>query len=155
MIGLTEGAGARNNPVILDWASDLGIAYTGDDIAWCGLFVAHCIGATLPEEALPTNPLGARAWMKFGSPCRPKLGAVMVFWRGKPAGWQGHVGFYAGEEADGTFHILGGNQGNRVSIARIAKGRLLGARWPATVAADGSGTVQVTSSGNPLSDDEA
>lgn len=31
------------------------------------------------------------------------------------------------------FYVLGGNQSDAVNIARIAKSRLLGARWPATV----------------------
>ena len=29
-------------------------------------------------------------------------------------------------------YVLGGNQSDAVTIARIAKSRLLGARWPAT-----------------------
>ena len=31
------------------------------------------------------------------------------------------------------FHVLGGNPSDAVTIARIAKSRLLGARWPSTV----------------------
>jgi hypothetical protein len=41
----------------------------------------------------------------------------------------GHVGFVVGESA-AHLHILGGNQSNSVSIAPIAKRRLLGLRWP-------------------------
>ena len=33
---------------------------------------------------------------------------------------------------DTHFFVLGGNQCDAVTIARIAKSRLLGARWPAT-----------------------
>ena len=41
----------------------------------------------------------------------------------------GHVGFYVGE--DGThYHVLGGNQDDAVSIAKIAKSRLVASRWP-------------------------
>ena len=43
----------------------------------------------------------------------------------------GHVGFVVGSSAD-TLFLLGGNQSDAVTIARIAKSRLLGARWPAT-----------------------
>ena len=68
LIGVREGAGKADNPTILDWAGDLGIPYKGDDIAWCGLFTAHCIGSTLSNEPLPNNPLGARNWLKFGAP---------------------------------------------------------------------------------------
>jgi uncharacterized protein (TIGR02594 family) len=127
--GLKEAAGPANNAAILGWAEELDLAYHADATAWCGLFAAHCIAAALPEEPLPTNPLGARSWLKFGIRCDPTLGAVLVFRRGDKAGWQGHVGFYAGEDAS-AFHVLGGNQADSVSVARIARGRLLGGRVP-------------------------
>jgi uncharacterized protein (TIGR02594 family) len=130
LLGVKENK-AGDNDIILDWASDLGIPYKHDDIPWCGLFVAHCVGSTLTREPLPNNPLGARNWMRFGAPTTPKAGAIMVFWRVSRDGFKGHVGFYAGED-DGAFHILGGNQSDKVSVARIARDRLLGARWPAT-----------------------
>jgi hypothetical protein len=41
----------------------------------------------------------------------------------------GHVGFLLSEDAD-TYHILGGNQSDTVNVARIAKSRFVGARWP-------------------------
>jgi len=132
LIGTKEIGGKSSNPTILDWAGDLDIWYPDDDIPWCGLFVAHCVGSQLPEEPLPDNPLGARNWMKFGKACEPILGSVLVFWRGKKSGWAGHVGFYASEDSM-TYHVLGGNQSNSVSIARVSKDRLLGARWPLTV----------------------
>ena len=132
LIGVKEEVGPRNQPIILDWATKAGIPYATDDIPWCGLFVAHCINNTLGEEALPNNPLGARNWLKFGAPCEPGLGAVLVFWRVSRNSFKGHVGFYAGEDAKGNPHVLGGNQSNKVSVALIAKDRLLGARWPST-----------------------
>lgn len=130
-MGTREVPGLKNNPDIIDWAKDLDIKFPGDDIPWCGLFVAHCIASTLTEEPLPKIPLLARAWLKCGKKCEPGLGAILVFWRGDPKGPSGHVGFYRGEDND-AFHVLGGNQADSVSITRIAKGRLLEARWPAT-----------------------
>lgn len=129
LMGVREKPGAASNPIIMDWADDLDLHYSGDDVAWCGLMVAHCIGATLPEEPLPTNPLGARNWLKWGREVEPTVGAVLVFCRGKRDGWQGHVGFYAAERKD-AYKVLGGNQSDSVSEAWIAKDRLLGARWP-------------------------
>lgn len=131
LVGTREAPGKANNPVIMDWADNLDIHYPGDDVPWCGLFVAHCIASALPDEPLPDNPLGARQWLKLGLEHEPSEGAVLVFWRGSKAGWLGHVGFYAGEDA-GAFHVLGGNQSNAVTVARIARSRLLGARWPRT-----------------------
>jgi uncharacterized protein (TIGR02594 family) len=152
LMGLRETPGAASNRVILDWASDLGIDYASDDVPWCGLFVSHCIGATLPEESLPNNPLGARNWLKFGVECEPVLGAVMVFWRKNRRGAKGHVGFYNGED-DAAYHVLGGNQSNGVNIVRIGKDRFLGARRPATVPPLTSGQVLRDTNGE-LSDDE-
>jgi uncharacterized protein (TIGR02594 family) len=155
LIGTAEVVGPGNNVEILNWADERGIPYKSDDIAWCGLFVAHCIGSTLSREPLPTNPLGARNWMKFGAPCEPTLGAVLVFWRGSRNGWQGHVGLYAGEESGGILHVLGGNQSNKVSIARLGKDRLLGARWPSTVPASTAGPLKVAKGTTALSYNEA
>jgi uncharacterized protein (TIGR02594 family) len=129
LFGLKEGPGAIDNPTILDWATNLELHYASDDVPWCGLFVAHCVGSTLPQEALPGNPLGARQWQTFGDAVTPRTGAIMVFWRESRASGKGHVGFYVGED-DSAFQILGGNQSDSVSLAWIAKDRLLDSRWP-------------------------
>ena len=43
LIGTKEIVGKAHNPIILDWAKQLGIkAYTNDEIPWCGLFIAYC-----------------------------------------------------------------------------------------------------------------
>jgi uncharacterized protein (TIGR02594 family) len=132
LIGVTEAAGSANNPQILAWAEQAGIGYSEDETAWCGLFVAHCITSMLPDEPLPANPLGARQWIKFGDAVPAQFGAVLVFWRGSPDGWLGHVGLYWAED-ELYFHVLGGNQSNAVSIAKVPKSRLIGARWPKAV----------------------
>ena len=129
LMGLKEVSGTGNSHQIMGWAQDLDLDYAGDDVPWCGLFMAHVISATLPDEPLPANPLGARQWLKFGRSVAPQLGAVLVFWRGSKDGWSGHVALYVGEDAD-TYHVLGGNQSDAVTITRILKDRLLGARWP-------------------------
>jgi uncharacterized protein (TIGR02594 family) len=153
LIGTREVKGSPSNPKILQWAGKLGIPYKGDDIPWCGLFVAHCVGATLPGETLPTNPLGARNWGKFGTKCKPVLGSVLVFWRGSKNGAFGHVGFYHGED-DVAYHVLGGNQSDQVNVARVAKNRLLGARQPATFPPLATGPVKRSKTGD-LSRNEA
>lgn len=152
-IGVRETAGPGDTRQILDWADDLDLVYDGDDVAWCGLFVAHCIGSTLPDEILPPGPLGARSWIRFGEPCEPKAGAVLVFWRGKKDGWQGHVGFYEGEDDD-HFFVLGGNQSDSVNVAKLKKDRLLQARWPVSARLISSERVRMAF-GGPLSDNEA
>ncbi len=141
LMGTKEVLGDKNNPVIMDWAKDLDINYAGDDIPWCGLFVVHCVGATLQHEVLPGNPLGARQWEKFGVTANPRLGAVMVFWRESLASGKGHVGFYVGED-DEAYQILGGNQSDKVCLMWLGKDRFLSARWPKTASSLISGVVQ-------------
>jgi uncharacterized protein (TIGR02594 family) len=133
LLGTKEILGARSNPLILDWASSLDLHYPGDDIPWCGLFVAHCIGSTLPEEILPPNPLGARQWERFGDPTVPRLGAIMVFWRESRESGKGHVGLYTGED-EHAYRILGGNQNDKVCLAWVGRDRLTKARWPRSAA---------------------
>lgn len=127
--GTLEGPGAEDNPVIMGWAKEVGVpriadVFTSDAIAWCGLWMA----VIAHRSAKPVNPnaLWARSWLNWGNKVsgEPKLGDVLVFRRGETSG---HVGLYVGEDS-GAFHVLGGNQGDAVSIVRIARSRLLGAR---------------------------
>lgn len=98
-------------------------------LPWCGDFVETCIAVSLPQAPIPGNPYLARNWLKFGSTVDACFGSVLVFWRGSVSGTKGHVGFYYSEDAD-NFHVLGGNQSNKVSVTKITKSRLLGARLP-------------------------
>lgn len=146
--GVAERPGAGSNPTILRWAAALPAwsraVYGDDSTPWCGLFVAHAVATALPDEPLPANPLAALGWARFGVPlARPAPGAVLVFRRRGG----GHVGFYLGERAD-ALRVLGGNQGDRVSEAWIARGRHVATRWPATALPPASGPVLLAGSGS-------
>lgn len=126
--GIKEVVGKQNNPVIMQWAKDLGLSqYTSDEIAWCGLamgIIAYRAGKPIPMR---NDLLGARNWLQWGKPItKPELGNILVFSR-PGSSWQGHVGLYIAETKT-TYFTGGGNQGNRVSIVEIPKSRLLGAR---------------------------
>ena len=153
LVGTKEIEGPASNPDILEMAGRLDVAYRDDDVPWCGLFAGHCVGASLPEEALPTVVLRARAWETFGAPATPQLGAVMVFWRRSPDSGLGHVGFYYAED-ERTYHILGGNQSNMVNVARLARDRLVAARWPTTALAPEDTRVVADAPAGALSTDE-
>lgn len=114
---------------LIDWLRSDG-ATLGDpsQLPWCGDFVDTAL-ALAGFDADLDNPYLARNWNKVGQKITPRFGAIMVFWRGRKDGKFGHVGFYMDED-ETHFHILGGNQGNSVSVSRLAKNRLLGARWP-------------------------
>lgn len=153
LIGVREIPGAKHSPVIMGWiarlgAKVLGIKVTDDETAWCGTFVAH----VMQQSALGAPPIAVRAsaWGDYGRGLlNPRLGCIMVFKR--PGG--GHVGFYVGED-DVAYHILGGNQGNAVSIIRMAKSRMTAMRWPNGVPLPEPQTVRLTPSGQ-LSRNEA
>lgn len=154
LIGTAEVPGQGSNAAITGWAENLDIDYGDDDIPWCGLFVAHCVGSQLPDEPLVNNPLGARRWETFGTACDPQPGAVMVFWRGSRSGWKGHVGFYWGED-DSHYHVLGGNQGDAVTVRRFPRARFLAARWPVSCPAPAGGARLVLANGTPVTTGEA
>ena len=153
LIGLTEAAGSADNPEILAMAEDLNIDYSGDDIPWCGLFTAHCVGSSLPDEPLPSLPLLARDWEDFGIGTSPQKGAIMTFWRDTRASGKGHVGFYFAETND-KFMILGGNQSDQVNVRAVPKRRFLAARWPMT-ALSPDGSVVIASGPGIASGSEA
>lgn len=151
-IGIRETPGPKNNPVIIGWAQRLGakilgISYADDsNTPWCGLFVAE----VMSEAGFTPPPIAVRAsaWSTWGEACGPCEGAVLVFQR--PGG--GHVGLYVGEDAT-AYHVLGGNQGDAVSITRVAKDRCVAVRWPAGGPPRGGRVVVATGGG--LSHNEA
>jgi uncharacterized protein (TIGR02594 family) len=126
LYGTAEIKGRADNPTIIEWAKEVGVAnsYTDDDVAWCGLFCA--VVAKRAGKEVPHDPLWALNWRNFGKAVdKPMLGDVLVFTR--TGG--GHVAIYAGEDAE-AFHCLGGNQGDRVSFTRKLKSGKHWARRP-------------------------
>lgn len=151
LLGTREKAGDGDNPEILAWAREVGLGstYKHDSIAWCGLFMA--VVAKRAGKPAPAIPLRALAWSEVGdrSPT-PGLGDVLTFFR--PGG--GHVGLYIGEDAQ-AFHVLGGNQGDAVSIARVEKSRLAAARRPRYKVAPAAVRPYQLAPAGALSTDEA
>jgi uncharacterized protein (TIGR02594 family) len=94
--------------------------------AWC----AAAVNAALEQSGVEgTGKLNARSFLDWGQEVTdPQKGDVAVFSRGDPNGWQGHVGFFDGYNPDGTIRVLGGNQGDSVSVASYSPDSLLGFR---------------------------
>jgi uncharacterized protein (TIGR02594 family) len=124
--GTKEIKGTVDNPTIVQMFADAGHDWVKDDeTAWCAAFVGACL-----EEAgiKSTKKLNARSYLEWGEATdKPKLGDIVVFWRGKKNSWQGHVAFYV-NETQTHINVLGGNQGDEVNITRYSKDRLLGCR---------------------------
>lgn len=127
--GTEEDTSAGSNPTILRWAKEVGLSrvYRNDATAWCGLAMAYV--ALQAGWEPPLNPLSARHWQEWGRAVRgaPMLGDVIIFWRERETGWKGHVAQYVGEDTE-AFHVIGGNQNDRVSIRRWPRKNFLEAR---------------------------
>ena len=126
-IGLEEIVGAQHNEQILEFWEHCKLPFRDDETPWCAGFV----GGVLEKCGIRSTRSGmARSYLKWGKPIDgPKLGAVVVFWRGARYSTNGHVGFCAGGEDGGFIPTLGGNQGNKVCIKPYPKSRVLGYRW--------------------------
>ena len=129
----TEVSGVADNKEIVAWAKEVGQGleniYKSDSIPWCGLFIA--VVAKRSDKEVVKDPLWALNWGTFGKNTdTPMFGDVLVFVRkttnGKKAG---HVGLYVGEDAK-CYHVLGGNQSDKVCFTRIEKSRLYACRRP-------------------------
>ena len=123
-IGLKELTGHNDHPLILNWWVKLNAKWLYKQ-AWCGLFVGHCFNEF--NHAIPKAFYRAKAWLDWGVKVdRPCVGCVVVFDR--KGG--GHVGFVVGKDNAGRLLVLGGNQGNQISIAPFDRSRVLGYRVP-------------------------
>lgn len=134
-LGLREISGSEHEPGVVEFFADSGNAWVKDDeTAWCGAFVGAVFARIGRPDIRPpgekANALRARAWLNVGTPVgTPRLGDLVIFWRGSKGGASGHVGFYMGEEGNNIL-VLGGNQSNRVQISKYSNSRLLGYRRP-------------------------
>ncbi len=122
-----ELAGGQDHPLIQWWHSLCGLgANQPDETPWCSSFVN---GVCWDEQLPRTKSAMARSWLNQGrvialEEARPGFD-IVVLARGKAP--QGHVGFFAGVD-ETHVHVLGGNQGNSVSIAAFPRGDVLGVR---------------------------
>lgn len=125
--GIKEIPGEKNNPEIIkyfDIVSDNDFKWT-DETAWCSAFM-NWVCITSGKKA--SYALNARSWLGVGHPITyPTQGDVVIYWRGAPDDWRGHVGIYIAED-NGLIYTLGGNQGNMVKISSYPKERVLGYR---------------------------
>ena len=134
-LGVEEVNGPIHNPQVLAmlrldarWVED-------DETPWCSAFVNYVAWLLrLPRS----KSLAARSWLAVGVPIdlrEATIGQdVVILKRG--TGVQpgpdvlkapGHVGFFSAHEKDRVW-LLGGNQGDKVSLASFPVGRILGVR---------------------------
>lgn len=108
------------------WAKD----QTVKDANWCAAFVSYCLKKTGQSPLTGFDGMRARTYgEKYGKEItRPVYGALVSVARGGA----GHIGFVVGyNKKNGTLTILGGNQGNKVSIKK-EKRQILAYRVPSS-----------------------
>lgn len=131
-----ERSGDKDHPLIQWWLSLCGFGLDAhDEVPWCSAMV----NGVAWELRLPRSKSAmARSWLGVGQVIditSAEVGFdVVVITRGsgKQPGAEvlnapGHVGLYAGHDERRVL-ILGGNQGNAVSVASFPIEQLLGVR---------------------------
>ncbi|MGJ8745243.1 TIGR02594 family protein [Polaribacter sp.] len=126
--GVKEIKGPQHNNRIIKYAHESNLTWINDDeTAWCSTFinwVALQAGLTNSKSA------AARSWLNVGFETNtPEPGDIVVFWRESIHSHLGHVGIYMGYSIDQSrIYVLGGNQGDAVSISAYPAARLLSFR---------------------------
>ena len=134
-VGIKEVSGSVDNPQILamlrldnDWPKN-------DETPWCSAFLNYIVWLLALRRS---KSLLARSWLKVGFPMKLADAVIgfdiCILKRGDgeqpgPNNYTapGHVGFYAGKD-ENSVYLLGGNQGNAVSVQKFPIERLLGIR---------------------------
>lgn len=124
-LGQTEVSGGKSNPRIVAYYRDAGHTGISDDgVAWCAAFVGACLERSGVQS---TRSLMARSYLSWGQKLdAPRCGAIAVLSRGAPP--YGHVAFVVGW-SESEVYLLGGNQGDMVSVAAFDRSRVIGLRW--------------------------
>ena len=124
--GVRELPGSADASAVMKYFREAGHSEIAHDATpWCAAFV----GAMLQRSGLQgTGSLLARSYLAWGDAIdEAKCGAVVVLSRGDDPN-AGHVGLYVGAAGSRVF-LLGGNQGDAVSVEAFDAGRVLGYRW--------------------------
>lgn len=156
-LGLAEQPGPKNNPKIIAWWKTLRTPFIDDETPWCAAFV----GGVLEECGIKsTRSAAAQSYwrVKWGQVLKgPALGCVVVFWRGSRSAGTGHVGFVVGQDHQGHLMVLGGNQGDAVTIKPFDIERVLSYHWPVgeVLPQIGFGALPLINSDGKVSENEA
>lgn len=125
-LGTAEIPGDQDNPRIVWYHSHTTLKATDDETPWCSAVLCAAAEACGYPS---TRSAAARSWLKYGERGYGDKGEIVVLSRGtNPT--QGHVGILAEDFRPGDLivHVLGGNQGNEVSVQSYDTRRVLAFR---------------------------
>lgn len=123
-IGIGEVQGMMDNELILAMLKLDAKWPTHDETPWCSAFINFiCHVCKVPRS----KSLAARSWLNIGKAimiedAKPGFDVVIL-----ERGSGGHVGFYVAHN-NNLVMLLGGNQGDRVSVSSFPRTRILGIR---------------------------
>lgn len=132
--GVKEIPGEQDDPRVMEYLKTVDSTGTlKDDHGWCS--AAHkfvmAIKSHFPCKGITA---AARSWLTWGIKLKkPKRGCSVIFWRGSPDGWQGHITHFLEKgigAKGGKWLCYGGNQGNAFKASWYSANRVLGMRWP-------------------------
>lgn len=137
-LGVQEVSGKGANPRIVEYLKSCpslpaAMAKT-DETAWCSAFANWCMAKARYKG---TNSALARSWLSWGHPLdEPREGCIVVFASPARGPQAGHVGMYSKQSRTPyakalQYHVLGGNQSNRVCVAPYSATQVIALRWPA------------------------
>jgi uncharacterized protein (TIGR02594 family) len=118
--------GAKEGPdkkTLIEFLKKGGVNMDPETSAWCAAFV----NASLMQSGVKgSGSQLAKSFEKWGNPTKtPQKGDVVVL---KFGNGRQHVGFFDSFNPDGSVNVLGGNQGNSVSIKRYNINSVVGFR---------------------------
>lgn len=122
-LNVRERTGNNDGPEVERYLRTVGL---GSGYAWCAAF----INWTLRQVNLRgTGSGGSLTYLRYGQRlARPAYGSIAVIDHGNGFG---HVGFVAGETADGRIVLLGGNQNDMVNYSAFARSGIARYVYPA------------------------
>lgn len=126
-LAMGEVPGARDNTLILAMLQQDNSWVEHDEVPWCSAFVNFVAWLlNLPRS----KSLAARSWLIIGIPvdlAQAQPGFDIVVFRRGANPTQGHVAFFL-DVVDDRVRVVGGNQGNKVSIASFPVEDVVGVR---------------------------
>lgn len=122
-----ERPGAQDDPFIRWCHGSTSMGESADEVPWCSSFVNRLAWLLrLPRS----KSAAARSWLDVGESIKLEAAEpgydVVVFTRGSNP-TAGHVAVFAGLDGDAV-RVIGGNQGNSVTLATYPRNSVLGVR---------------------------
>ncbi|MFC3711252.1 TIGR02594 family protein [Sphingoaurantiacus capsulatus] len=151
-LGVKETPGRASTPSILKYRVMARVLLEGDDgaVPWCAIFVNAMLEAVGVRGSRSGMARSFSRWGKALPKDRIPAGAVVVLSSDRgPA--SGHVGFACGVSATHVW-LLGGNQGDAVSVAPFRRERIVAVVWPGVEPVGPAMALKVAAAGAEVSD---